>query len=748
MKRTIRMLWLCLLVAFLFPAQLPAQSEDRAERFTFREDKNSGYRLRADTFSYDERQDIYTASGNVILHAKDRVIFADHIRLDAATKEAILEGDIRIEQDKDWLEGEKAYLDLEKETGLVEFGRGFLADGNFHFSGALVEKLGPQTYHVRDGTFTTCDGDEPSWHFRTTDLKVTVEGYGFAEQTRFYLGRTPVLYSPYLVFPAKTQRQTGLLMPRFGIGERLGYEVDLPFFWAISRSTDATIYSHYMSKRGLMLGPEFRYAASDQSKGELRFNYLDDQASTRELQDEYYDSAPGLRRITRDRWWWRSKQDFVLPYEVRGNMDLDFVSDPDYLRTFDTGYGSWRESDKEFKNAFGRGLINDPTVTTRESLLLLNKYWAAQSANLEFHYYQNLNDDQDETTLQRLPAITYTASKQALLGGPLFINADVGYVDYWRPEGTRGNRVNATPQLSLPFRRGGYLQLEPYVGYLGTLYWIDHYDESPNSQVKEKTFHSREMFETGMEGATEIVRIFDMGGTTWTKTKHAVRPNILYEYRPEEASQRKLPYFDATDRINSRNRLTYSLTNFFTARLDQGEDRVQYIDFARFELRQHYDISQPKGGAVDLTTTRKRPFSNVFMQLDLTPRRYISMTYKNELSLYEQKFTSHNLLANLWDERGDKLYVSYQRQHDQDGGTIPLNEIDARLGLKLWDGVSLNLRTDYRLDTKEKIENEYNLIIERQCWGISFSFVDQPGDHRFAVGIKLYGVGELRPQTF
>ena len=151
---------------------------------------------------------------------------------------------------------------------------------------------------------------------------------------------------------------------------------------------------------------------------------------------------------------------------------------------------------------------------------------------------------------------------------------------------------------------------------------------------------------------------------------------------------------------------------------------------------------------MDLTTTRKRPFSNVFMQLDLTPRRYISMTYKNELSLYEQKFTSHNLLANLWDERGDTLYVSYQRQHDQDGGTIPLNEIDARLGLKLWDGVSLNLRTDYRLDTKEKIENEYNLIIERQCWGISFSFVDQPGDHRFAVGIKLYGVGELRPQTF
>ena len=740
------MLGLCLLVAFLLPAELSAESKYRAEKSTAQGEKDSGYRLRADNFSYDERQDIYTASGNVILHAKGSVIFADQIHLDAASMEAIVEGDIRIEQDKDWLEGERAYLDLEKETGIVDFGRGFLADGNFHFSGALVEKLGPQTYHVRNGTFTTCDGDEPSWHFRTSDLKVTVEGYGFAKHTSFYLGRAPVLYSPYLAFPAKTKRQTGLLMPRFGLGERLGYDLDLPFFWAISRSTDATIYSHYMSKRGLMMGPEFRYAASSQSKGELRFNYLDDQASKSDLEEENYDSAAGLRRITRDRWWWRSKQDFVLPYQVQGNLDVDFVSDPDYLRAFSTGYSSWRESDKEFRHTFGRGLINDPTVTTRESVLLLNKSWATQSANLQLHYFQNLNSDSDEIQLQQLPLITYSASRQSLFEGPLFIEANADYVNYWRPEGTRGNRLNATPRLSLPLRRAGYLELEPFVGYLGTLYLIDQYDEPADSRVKEKTFQSREIFETGVEGSSEIVRIFEIEGKSWTKTKHTVRPNILYEYRPE-VSQSKLPFFDATDRINSRNRLTYSLTNFFSARLDKGPDQVEYLDVARLELSQHYDISQPDGGADDLSTTRKRPFSNVFTQLDLTPRRYITLTYKNELSLYDEEFKSHSLLAGLWDERGDSLNIDYQRQLDRGGKTL-LDEIDARLGLKLWEGVSLNLRADYRLDTNEKIKNEYNLIIERQCWGISFSYVDELDDKRFAVGIKLYGVGELQAQTF
>jgi LPS-assembly protein len=275
---------------------------------------------------------------------------------------------------------------------------------------------------------------------------------------------------------------------------------------------------------------------------------------------------------------------------------------------------------------------------------------------------------------------------------------------------------------------------------------IDHYEESEDSKVREKTFQSREIFETGVAGSTEILNIFDMGGETWTKSKHTVRPNILYEYRPE-VNQSKLPSFDATDRINSRNRLTYSLTNFFSARLDKGPDQVQYLDVARLLLRQHYDISQPKEGRDDPSTTRKRPFSNLFMQLDLTPRQYVRLTYKNELSLYDEEFKRHNLLARLWDKRGDSLDIDYERQLDRDGKTL-LDEIDAKLGLQLWEGVSFNIRYDYRLDTNEKIQNEYNLIIRRQCWGISFSYVDKPDDQRFAVGIKLYGVGELEAQTF
>ncbi|MEE9120685.1 MAG: LPS assembly protein LptD [Syntrophobacteria bacterium] len=748
MRKTVRIVGLCLLVAFLFFPDLPAGSQDRVGKSVAAPGEDSGYRLRADHFSYDERQSIYTARGNVTLHAPGRVITADEIRLDALTREAILEGDIRIEQGNDWLEGERAFLDLEEQTGIIEYGKGFLAEGNFHFSGAIIEKLGPQTYHVEQANFTTCDGDRPSWHFRTSDLRVTLEGYAFAKHSRFHLGSVPVLYTPYLVFPAKTKRQTGLLPPRLGKGDRLGWDVDLPFFWAISRSTDATIYSHYMSKRGLMLGPEFRYAASKENKGVLRFDYLHDQEDRDELREQNFYTLPGLTRATRDRWWWRSKQDIALPHGIQGKMDLDFASDPDYLQTFSTGFSSWAESDRVFRKTFGRGLINDETITTRESNLLLNKTWAAQAANFELHYFQNLNDDEDETTLQQLPLVTYSASKQPLLGGPFFWQGNAIYVDYWRPEGTRGHRVNLDPRLSLPLRRGGYLELEPFVGILETAYLIEHYDEPADSRVREKTFNNRALFEAGVDGSTEIVGIFSMDGDTWTKTKHIVRPQIGYEYRPE-VSQNKLPSFDSTDRVNSRNRITYGLVNFFSARLDQAPGEVEYHDFARLEISQFYDISQPDGGVEDISTSRDQPFSNVFTQLDFTPKRYLNFTYKNQYSPYDGDFKSHELLARLWDQRGDELTVDYRRQLDEDGKTI-VEEIGTQLKLNLWEGVSVNVRSDYDLKRTRNIKSEYNIMLQRQCWGISVSYVDDPSadDRRVALGISLYGVGELQTQTY
>lgn len=738
MRKALISIGLLLLLAALITTSLPwdATAEEVAST-----EEASSWRLRADYFSYDERQGIYTAEGRASLHSKDQLISADRIRLDGVSRQAILEGNVRIEQGENWLESERAIIDLEEETGTIEHGRGFLAKNHFYFSGELVEKLGPETYHAVRGTFTTCDGDEPSWHFRTGDLRVTLEGYGFSKDTLFFMGPMPVFYSPYLVFPAKRKRQSGLLLPRFSIGNLLGFDVDLPFFWATSRSTDATFYGHYMSKRGPMPGAEFRYAASEESKGVLRFDYLRDQEDDAELLSQNFESAPGLTGVFKDRWWLRSKQNFTLPHEINGKMDLDFVSDPDYLRTFETGYSSWKESDRNFLKTFDRGLKNDQSITTRESTLLLNKTWTAHTLDGELHYFQNLDDDLNEFQLQQLPLINYTASRQPIFKGPFFWEAGGEYVYYWREEGTRGQRLNLNPQVILPLRWGPYLQVEPFVGVLGTVYATDRFDEPADSSVKEKTWQSRELFEAGVDLSTEFVRIFRMGSDEgWTKTRHSLRPKVVYEYRPK-VDQDQNPFYDTTDRISELSRITYSLTNFFNARLDEAPGEVAYQDFARLEFSQSYDFTEPEvivlPGVVE-----DRPFSNIFTQLDLTPRRYVNLTYKNEYSVYDLEFKRHDVFGTFWDKRGDKLVVDYNLQRDLAGETL-LSEINGELTVQLLDGVSFFYQNNYRFDQNKNFKTVYQLNIKRQCWGISIGFSNEPDDNKFFVGFSLLGVGEL-----
>ena len=90
--------------ALLITPGLPAELWGEAENLTISSDESSAWHLRADYFSFDKRQGTYTARGHVSLRSQDQIITADEIRLDGLTRQAILEGNVRVEQGNDWLE--------------------------------------------------------------------------------------------------------------------------------------------------------------------------------------------------------------------------------------------------------------------------------------------------------------------------------------------------------------------------------------------------------------------------------------------------------------------------------------------------------------------------------------------------------------------------------------------------------------------------------------------------------------------
>ena len=84
-----------------------------------------------------------------------------------------------------------------------------------------------------------------------------------------------MLYLPIFYYPVdKDDRSTGFLIPTYGTSTIRGQTISNAFFWAISRSQDATFLHDWYSTTGQGMGGEYRYLAAPGSEGQLRFYNL------------------------------------------------------------------------------------------------------------------------------------------------------------------------------------------------------------------------------------------------------------------------------------------------------------------------------------------------------------------------------------------------------------------------------------------------------------------------------------------
>ena len=321
--------------------------------------------IEAQELNYDQDTNTYTAIGEVVIKKGDRVLKSDYARLDRNTMIAEARGKVEYTAGGDELRGDQLTIDLKKQTGEVEKGRLFLKKNNYHVTGTRIWKTGESTYRVLDGTVTSCDGDEPPWIITAKDFDVTVEGYGELHQASLRARNIPVLYTPYLIFPAKTKRQSGLLIPEPGYSQRDGLLLNVPFFWAISDNLDATFYQSLMSKRGYMQGAEFRYVSGPNSKGAVMADYL-----FKDMLSEEEFKAKRISEPYNDRYWFRGKANQDLPKGVVLKVDLDCVSDRDYLKEFRSVANGLDRNRPYFLSEFGRDL-DDETVLDRRNTAIV-----------------------------------------------------------------------------------------------------------------------------------------------------------------------------------------------------------------------------------------------------------------------------------------------------------------------------------------------------------------------------------------
>ena len=689
---------------------------------------------------------------------------ANFIRFEQKQMKAYAEGDVVLSNGEDILSGSSMDLDLEDQIGSVEDGYLFIKENNYHLTGKTIKKDGEKTYTIDEATLTTCDGEKPDWKITGKDVKVTADGGGSARHATMWAKNTPVLYTPYFLYPARKKRQSGLLWPEFGNSDRWGWYYNQPLFLVIDKSSDATFNGHYMDKRGMRGGLEYRYYLNDWSKGTWMIDGFDDNHTDTggNSSDDwgFEDGTTEILRKNDERYWLRGSHHQRLPYDVRAQLDLDIVSDQDYTREFKNGHMGWQNSKNYFEKEFNRDLddYNDPVRTNR---LNFNKLWPQYSLNVEMRYNLDStirNSGEPDITLQQLPLVNFDAVKQRISTSPFFYNLNSQYLYYWSDDGQRTQRLNAHPRLYLPFQLKPFFTIEPSVGLRGTMWYLDKKDYGPEG---DQQYYSRGMFDTRLDFFTEVFNIYRTKGKTFEAFKHTVRPRVVHTYISKQ-NQDDLPNFDSTDRIDDQNLLTYSLTNTltskarkegsfeFTRRIDQDKATIvdsqtdySYNDFLRFELEQTYDIREAN------EKDSEKPFSPISARLDLFPGKYIALDADALWSVYDYKFLSHNIGATLWDQRGDRLQLEYRYTDSSD--ETDLNQVQSIFGdlrLRITDRLKVSGLYEYNYLDNTRVQTGFGLDYRADCWSIEGRVIDKVNvDHTtdlsWGFTIKLFGLGEF-----
>lgn len=704
--------------------------------------------IEARTLSYDREKDTYHALGDVIITFDEGILLAESVILNRMTNEAFAEGYVLLMSNGDTLEGERLSFHLETKTGTLFEGRMFLVKNHFHLTGSKIEKSGKDTYRIECASATTCDGEKPDWKFTGDLLDVTIDGYGTIRHGMFWVRDVPVFYTPYLIFPAKRTRQTGFLFPRFSFSrEKLGTDIEIPFFWAISTNSDATFYQRYMSKRGFKEGLEFRYMMSTSSFGTFYGDFMNDTGRISDVSDEISRNWQSHQK----RWSYYLHHETAFDPTFSLRADIKKVSDNWYFRDFSShNYYLDNYSPREIDKFKRVSFVGNETLSSLDSSARLVKNWQFYTLTFLVRYTDDFTRASNDTTLQKYPEVAFKGIKRPLWNTPVNVEFDMLYTYFYRSVGQKGHFYDLQPVFSLPLRLGDYGKVTPFVGVKTTLWSRDDNEYSPSGSHGD-----RALYGAGVKAETEISRVFEVGGERIDKVRHTVKPEMVYTYVPNVMQDDVADYIA---RVPEQNIFTYGLTNTITARLKGEGGKVDYREFFRLKLAQTYDVKESRRGETSPPKDR-RPFGDIDMELDVNPFQYLFFQARNTYSVNSGEWKKTNYDLNISDWRGDSLTVGYrysqsfiEEMKPFDSRTLftstrysrsSLETINASLKAMLTKSLAVTYTLSKNELERKTFESSYGLTYTRQCWFVEMKYTETDDDKRYTLYFSLYGLGKI-----
>ncbi len=278
---------------------------------------------------------IFEAIGNTVILHGEETLYGHAARFDMNKNLFEINGNVRYLTKDLTLYG--TYLNYNAATENMHIDNARMFTPGWRIVARKVEKTSLEKYVAYEAEFTTCKDCTESWTVYGEKVEITVNQYVVITNALMRIKGADAFYLPYLVFPIKNARETGLLFPQLSVRNTQGFSYAQPWFWAINQSSDMTLTPTVWAERGLGGDIEYRNALNNASNFQFESRYIRDDFLLRDLNEEidrYLINTEFNYRPT------NNQNTYIKLFEM---SDLDFPNDnPLYSteRIIATEYGS------------------------------------------------------------------------------------------------------------------------------------------------------------------------------------------------------------------------------------------------------------------------------------------------------------------------------------------------------------------------------------------------------------------------
>ncbi|ALG69529.2 LPS-assembly protein LptD [Beggiatoa leptomitoformis] len=678
------------------PPQLPPPPE------------NNAVRLYADDGEMSEKEGKVTANGNVILQRGEQVLKTDlaiYLR-DQETVDA--EGNFTFWDKQFIVSGNRAKL-LPNHQGEMHDVHYWLLNRRGRGQATFLQRESENNASLQQTTYTTCDPSAEVWRLDAANVHLNQEtGRGTANNVFINVLNIPVFYSPYLSFPIDERRLSGFLAPSMGSSDEVGVEFSIPYYLNLAPNYDATITPRFMSKRGLLLGTEFRYLLAN-SGGKIEWEYLPS--------DRVADINRSLLKVRHS--------GMVVP-SLYTDIVYDEVSDDLYFREL------------------GDNLTVSSTthLEQRGDLRYFGHGWNVLG---RLQRYQSLDANPATRPYERLPQIILSSDVPER-NKKINVQGQVELVNFERSydEAPVGNRYDFKSTISFPWRTASGFFV-PSAILRHTRYDLSQIPIAEADRFSETPTRSTYtlMADSGL--------FFDRELSLFNRNLlHTLEPRLFYRYTPYE-NQDDIPIFDTAeydlsfgqlfrenrfigaDRVDDSNQLTAALTTRFIDQATGLENlRVsvgQIYYFADREVVLPSELFETNSSSNIVAEISSQFNSRLSGSATVLWNPYDS---KAELSIWRLRYrpnpeSLYNFAYRLRENRLEQTDVSWR---------FPLSSQWRTLG-----------RWNYSLDEHKDLEVFLGLEYESCCWAMRgvarryLNTVDGAYLNGFFFEVELKGLG-------